>query len=177
MALVQNGLGTIDFGFINSTKYSGTLMYTPVTTLASWPASGYWMFNWTGFQIGTHTFNSTVLQVLTDSGTNVCLMPQSIVLKYYSYVHGAYQQSDGSWAFPCSATLPTFTFGVGSLRLVINSSHMIFAGLADGVNCYGSIQATSESSFIYFGTPFLEALFVVHDYGGKRLGFGARTSS
>jgi len=53
---------------------------------------------------------------------------------------------------------------------------VIFAELGtDKVNCYGAMQATSDSQFAYFGTPFMNALFVVHDYGAKRLGFAQRT--
>jgi len=53
---------------------------------------------------------------------------------------------------------------------------VIFAELGtDKINCYGAMQATSDSQFAYFGTPFMNALFVVHDYGAKRLGFAQRT--
>jgi len=53
---------------------------------------------------------------------------------------------------------------------------VIFAELGtDKINCYGAMQATSDSQFAYFGTPFMNALFVVHDYGTKRLGFAQRS--
>ena len=167
----------MDFGVIDSSKYTGSIAYTPVVDIPNAPATGYWSFRWSGFAIGTHTFNTSVVPVLTDTGGNLVLLPQSVTVKYYSYVRGAYQQGDGSWCFPCSTTLPTFTFGVGSSKAVVDSKHMIFAGLADGVNCYGAIQATTETGFAYFGTPFLDSLFVVHDYGNHRLGFAARTST
>lgn len=51
----------------------------------------------------------------------------------------------------------------------------VFAALAGGNDCYGVIQATSEAGFVYFGTPFFQALLVVHDYGEKHLGFATRT--
>ena len=59
--------------------------------------------------------------------------------------------------------------------MVIPSKSFIFAELgSDKINCYGGIQATGEGQFALFGTPFLNALFVVHDYGSKRLGFAGR---
>ena len=134
-------------------------------------------FNWSGFAIGSHAFNASVVPVLTDTGGNLVLLPQSIIDKFYSYVKGAYHRSDGSWCFPCSSTLPTFTIGIGDSRVVVAAKHMVFAGLADGINCYGAVQATGESSYAYFGTPFLDALFVVHDFGGHQLGFAQRSSS
>lgn len=174
---MQNGKGTMDFGYIDESKYTGNIAYTPVVEIPNAPATGFWSFTWSGFAIGSSKFNSSVVPVLTDTGGNLILLPQSIAQKYYSYVSGAYQQSDGSWCFPCSSALPSFTFGVGSFRAVVDSKHMVFAGLSDGVNCYGAIQLTDETGFAYFGTPFLDALFVVHDYGGHRLGFAARTST
>lgn len=177
VALVQNGVGTIDFGLIDSSKYTGRIAYTPVVAVPTAPDTGYWAFTWTGFAIGSRPFNATVYNVLTDTGANLVLLPNSITMNFYSHVEGAYKQSDGSWCFPCSATLPSFTFGVGGSLAVVAAKHLIFSGLADGINCYGAIQATGESSYAYFGTPFLNALFVVHDYGGHRLGFAARTSS
>ncbi|RDL36595.1 Acid protease [Venustampulla echinocandica] len=171
---VRNGVGTIDFGFINPTKYTGSIAYTPVVPLNGWPQSGYWLFNWSGFAIGTRNFNSTELQVLTDSGCNIVLLPQSISHNYYSRVQGAFQQSNGFWAFPCAATLPSFTFGVGSTRIVMGAKHMIYIALDDGINCLGAIQDTAENSYAIIGSPWFEGLFVVHDYGGNRIGFAAR---
>lgn len=124
MALVQNGVGTIDFGFIDSTKYSGSIVYTPVVALNNAPNSGEWSFVSTGYAIGTKAFNTTSIPVLTDTGGNIVLLPESMTLNYYRRVSGSYQQSDGSWAFPCASALPTFTFGVGSSRIVVPSKFM-----------------------------------------------------
>jgi len=165
----------MDFGFIDSSKYAGSIAYTPVATLASWPASGYWLFNWSGFAIGNHAFNSTSIQVLTDTGCNLINLPESITTSYYARVQGSYI-SDGGWTFPCTATLPTFTFGVGSSRFTVGAKHMIFTGLDDGINCIGAVQATGEDNFAIFGVPWINALFLVHDYGKKRIGFAARVS-
>ncbi|KAH8684826.1 aspartic peptidase domain-containing protein [Tricladium varicosporioides] len=173
-SLVRNGTGTFDFGYIDQTKYIGNIAYTPVATLASWPGSGYWMFNWTGFSFGNRQWNNTNLQVLTDSGTNLVLMPVSIAKAYYAQVKGSRQQNNGFWAFPCSSTLPTFTFGVGNARFSIKAKNMIYIDFDEGVNCLGAIQNTEEDNLIVFGTPWFEALFIVHDYGGRRIGFANR---
>jgi hypothetical protein len=46
---------------------------------------------------------------------------------------------------------------------------MIFTGLADDMNCYGTIQSTEETGYVYFGMPFLQVLFLVNDYGRHNL--------
>lgn len=174
VSLVQNGVGTIDFGFVNASRYTGAITYTPVTIIPG-SGGGFWAFNWTGYSIGTNgRFNRTNIQVMTDTGGNIASLPKSITQKYYAQVTGSYMQSDGAWCFPCKSTLPDFTFGVGSARIVVYGKHLIFTKLADGVNCYGAIQATTEDGYVYMTIPFMESFFLVHDYGGMRLGFANR---
>lgn len=174
-SLVQNGVGSMDFGFINATKYTGSISYTPITIIPG-SGGGFWAFNWTGFSVGNSAFNKTNIQVMTDTGGNIASLPTSITKKYYAQVTGAYQQSDGAWCFPCKSTLPNFTFGVGTGRIIVYGKHLTFTTLADGINCYGAIQATGELDYVYMTIPFLESIFVVHDYGQKRMGFANRIS-
>lgn len=56
MSLVLNGSGTMDFGFINSSKYIGNISYSPVTIIPG-SGGGFWACNWTGFAIGNQKFN------------------------------------------------------------------------------------------------------------------------
>ncbi|CAG8973816.1 hypothetical protein HYALB_00005561 [Hymenoscyphus albidus] len=176
IALVRNGIGTIDFGVIDKSKYTGNIIWTPVVPTPGWAASGYWLFEWSGWAIGRGAYNRTTNLVLTDSGTNLTLLPLSMAKKYYAQVAGAYQLSTGFWTFPCASTLPSFTFGIGAARVTIQPKNMVFLELDDNVMCLGAIQNTEEDGFVLLGTPWLEGLFLVHDYGRKRLGFAARTN-
>lgn len=124
MALVQNGVGTIDFGFINATKYSGNIAFVPIEVIPYALGSGEWSFFATGYAVGTHTFNATSIPIMMDMGMNIALLLESMATNYYRQVHGAYQQADGSWAFPCASTLPNLTMGIGSSRGVIPDKFM-----------------------------------------------------
>ncbi|KUJ22953.1 acid protease, partial [Mollisia scopiformis] len=174
VALSPKSMGTIDFGFIDSSKYIGTIAYTPVTIIPG-TTGGFWAFNWTGFAIGDQKFNYTNIQVMVDTGGNISQLPQSILKKFFAQVKGAYQQSDGGWNFPCASAVPNLTFGVGNSRIVISGKNFIFNPLADGINCYSAVQGTSDGSYVYMNVPFLESIFVVHDYGAMRMGFANRT--
>lgn len=165
--------GTIDFGFIDPSKYIGSIAYTPVTVIPNTPG-GFWAFNWTGFAIGNGRFNYTNIQVMLDTGGNISQLPQSILKKFYAQVEGAYQQPDGGYAFPCESKIPDFAFGVGNSHIVVSGRNLIFNPLADGINCYGAVQGTSENSYVYMTVPFLTSIFVVHDYGAMRMGFANR---
>jgi hypothetical protein len=102
----------MDFGFINSSKYIGNISYSPVTIIPD-SGGGFWAFNWTGFAIGSQTFNYTNIQVMTDTGGTIVNMPRPIAIKYFAQVNGVVAASDGTWSFPCTSQLPSFTFGVG----------------------------------------------------------------
>lgn len=111
---------------------------------------------------------------MVDTGGNISQLPQSILKKFYAQVKGAYQQADGGWNFPCASVIPNFTFGVGNSKIVIQGKNFIFNPLADGINCYGAVQGTSDGSYVYMNVPMLESIFVVHDYGAMRMGFANR---
>jgi hypothetical protein len=113
VSLVKDGVGMFDLGFIDSTKYTGSIAHTPVVLFPNPPNTGEWSLISSGYAIGGYSFNTTSIPVLTNTGTNV------VTTNYYHHVYGASQQSYGNWAFPCSSTLPTFTFGVGSSSIVI----------------------------------------------------------
>lgn len=166
----------MDFGVINSTKYTGSISYASVVDVPGQPVPSLWSFYSSGFAVGSSTFNSTSIPVITDTGSTLSLLPASITTKYYAQVTGSYKQSDGTWAFPCTATLPNFTFGVGTGRIVVIGHLLIFSTLSDGVNCMGAIQATTETGYAMFATPFFNSLFVVHDLGNTKIGFAARAS-
>lgn len=174
VSLVRNGAGTIDFGQVDKSKYTGNIIWTPIVPYPGWDGSGYWLMNWSGWAIGKGTFNKTTSLVLTDTGCNLTLLPVSMANKYYAQVRGAYQLSSGFWTFPCTATLPTFTFGIGTARITIQPKNMVFLELDDKIMCLGAIQNTDDDSYVLIGTPWLEGLFLIHDYGQKRLGFGTR---
>jgi hypothetical protein len=78
--------------------------------------------------------------------------------------------------FSLHGNATNFYFWGWQLPFQSGAKHMIFTGLDDGINCIGAIQATGEDNFAIFGVPWISALFLVHDYGKKRMGFAARVS-
>lgn len=95
---------------------------------------------------------------------------------YYAKVSGAKNSaSEGGYVFPCSATLPAFKFGVGSLTVTVPGEYMNYAPVDEsGVTCYGGIQDSSGIGINIFGDVALKAAFVVFDGGAERLGWAAK---
>lgn len=164
--------GTYNFGFIDDSAYTGSIAYTSVST-----AQGFWEFTSTGYAVGSGSFTSTSIDGIADTGTTLLYLPTSVVRAYWSKVSGARDSSSaGGYVFPCSATLPNFTFGVESARIVIPGDYMDFGPLSSGSStCFGGLQSSSGLGLNIFGDVALKAAFVVFDGASTpRLGFASK---
>ena len=121
--LKKGAPGTYDFGFIDSSKYTGDITYVPVST-----SQGFWEFTADGYAVGTGQVSSTSIDGIADTGTTLLLLDDSIVSDYYGQVDGAsYDSSQGGYTFACSATLPDFTAVIGGYNAVIPGSFLNYA--------------------------------------------------
>jgi aspergillopepsin I len=89
--------------FINSSKYTGDIVYTPVDS-----SQGFWSFTANGYSIGGQSSTkSTPVTGIADTGTTFILLDNNIVQDYWSLVQGSV--FDGvQYTFPCNANLPNF---------------------------------------------------------------------
>ncbi len=163
--------GTYDFGYIDPAKYTGTIGYVPVKS-----TNGFWEFTGSGYAVGSGSFVKLSIDAIADTGTTLLLVPDSVVTAYYAKVSGAaYDSTQGGYTFPCSATLPSFTFGAGSYRGVIPGSYINYAPISAGSSqCYGGIQSDAGIGFSIYGDILLKAQFVVFDGGNNRLGWASK---
>lgn len=177
--------GSYDFGTVDGSKFTGDITYTAVDN-----SRGYWGFTSSGYGIGNSPFTSTPMVGILDTGTSILLLPDAVVNAYWGGVSGAaYDNNYGAFTFPCSATLPPFTVGVGSAGYVIPGSYMNYGAVSttsefyicpafiwcwftnDNIACYGSLQSSNGIGFNIFGDVFLKAVFVIFELTGPRLGF------
>ncbi|QGA14761.1 hypothetical protein EYB26_002417 [Talaromyces marneffei] len=70
--------GGYDFGWIDSSKYQGSLAWTPVHA-----SLGLWNISVSGYSIGDDVFSSTPFFAVIDTGTTLVLLEESIVQAYY----------------------------------------------------------------------------------------------
>ncbi|KAK4159705.1 pepsin [Cladorrhinum sp. PSN259] len=156
--LKYKATGTYDFGFIDKKKYTGEITYTPVNN-----KPGYWTFTSTGYGVGAGNFTQEAITGIADTGTTLLYLPTAIVTAYYRQVSGATNsRSYGGYVFPCTSTLPPFTFGVGSTKFVIPASYINYARVsATSSQCFGGIQSSSSLGINIFGDVALKAAFVV----------------
>ncbi|KAJ5489100.1 Penicillopepsin-2 [Penicillium diatomitis] len=167
VTLKHNAPGTYDFGFIDSSKYTGQLAFTPVDN-----SQGFWSFNADGYSVGY--VQGAGITGIADTGTTLLLLDDSVVYDYYSQVSGAQSDSSaGGITIPCDAQLPDFVVTINGYDAVVPGSLINYAPLS-GNTCFGGIQSNSGIGFSIFGDIFLKSQYVVFDASGPQLGFAAQ---
>ena len=170
--LKKGAVGTLSFGTIDTSAYTGTITRVAVNT-----ANGFWEVVASGYAVGSAGFVSVAIESVADTGTTLLLLPQSVVSAYYAKVPGAANSaSQGGYIFPCSAVLPSFTLGIGTYRGVVPGTYLNYAPVtAGGTTCFGGMQSNTGIAFSILGDVFLKSQFVVFQ-GPKNptLGFAAK---
>ncbi|KID59820.1 Endothiapepsin [Metarhizium brunneum] len=161
-----NGGGSLDFGFIDNTKYTGSITYTPVTH------DQHWMFNSTGYKIGDDPVQVEELQAVADTGTSGIFVPENVARAYYRKVPTSTGGGNFQYVFKCGNPLPDFSFNVENTVITIPGKYLDLGptGLPQNGFCLSAIQRGKTT---IFGTPALQAAFVVYDVGNRRLGFAS----
>ena len=164
--------GSYDFGYIDTSKYTGSITYVNVNT-----ANGFWEFTGNGYAIGSGSFISSSIDAIADTGTSLLYLPAAAVQAYYKGVSGAkLDSSQGGYTFPCSATLPSITLGIGSYKAVVPGAYVVYAPTSSGSStCFGGIQENTGIGYSIYGDIFLKSQFVVFDgTATPQLGFAAK---
>jgi aspergillopepsin I len=168
VALKHNEPGVYDFGFTDSSKYTGSIVYTSVDS-----SQGFWSFNVDGYTAGTRSGGG--FSGIADTGTTLLLLDSSIVSAYYAQVSGAKNsQTAGGYVFDCSANLPDFSVDIGGYTATVPGSLINYGPSGVGSTCLGGIQSNSGIGFSIFGDIFLKSQYVVFDSTGPQLGFASQ---
>lgn len=163
--------GTVTFGTLDSTQYSGSISYTPVYIPYG---SSFWGINITSYSVGASAPITLAMGPILDTGSFDSLFPASVTTAYYANVAGAELYS-GQWIFPCSATLPDFHVKVsGGYNVTIHGPFLNLGSVGSNY-CYGGLQPTTGLPSI--GIALYQSLFVVFDYGEERVGFATKPLS
>ncbi|OHF01651.1 endothiapepsin [Colletotrichum orchidophilum] len=161
--------GKYNFGYIDSTAYTGSIAYASVNS-----ENGWWQFTSPGYQIGSASYVTKSVTGIADTGTTLLLLPQAIVTAYYSKISGAkYDSSQGGYTFPCSATIPSFTFGVGSSRITIPASYLNYAPVTAS-SCFGGLQSNTGIGISIYGDIALKSAFVVFNGATNQVGWASK---
>jgi len=170
--------GELTLGGTDSSKYSGSITYTP--TLSSGSFAPYW-----GITVSSIKYGSTSVLgsngAIVDTGTTLIYIPTTGYNKFLSAAGGKTDSSSGLAKF---MTKPTgnLVFSIGGTSftltpaqyLVPTAEYSLF-GLSS--NAYYSWVGDGGSSGVDFivGQKFLENYYSVFDTTNGRVGFATRT--
>lgn len=172
--LRRNAPGSYDFGYIDSTRYTGPITYLPINNTL-----GYWMFSGGQYKIGSKSYNSTIGTSIADTGTSLLFLPIALTVEYYAQVkNSTFSIDDGGFEFPCNAVLPDLQVQLGGTYFTIPGSYMNYCPVDDdGTICFGSLQASGGVSI--FGLPFLNSVYAIWDQtqSSPRLGLAKQAKA
>ncbi|RDA82674.1 putative aspartyl protease [Ophiocordyceps camponoti-leonardi (nom. inval.)] len=172
--LRRNASGAYEFGKIDSSKFQGDMVFTPVNN-----SQGFWQFTSDKFAVGDGQPQQSTAgaQAIADTGTTLILADSNIVKGYYSQVEGAQvDKSVGGFTVPCDAKLPDLMLAVGDNMARVGGDQMNFAPIEEGsTSCFGGMQAVPPGTMGIYGDIFFKSNFVAFKGGsgseGPSLGF------
>ena len=170
--LKYHAAGSYDFGYIDTSKYTGTITYVTVNQ-----ANGFWEFTATGYYIGTGSQVTASIDAISDTGTTLIYLPTAVVKAYYAKVSNSQNSNTyGGYVFPCSTTPPDFSITIGGAKRTVPGKYINYSPVETGSStCFGGIQDNTGIGFSILGDVFLKAHYVVHDVSSTpKIGFAAQ---
>lgn len=162
---LQTNGGSYDFGYIDSSKYSGDITYVDV--LQENPS--YWDFTAGDYSVGSSS--GSIGYAIMDTGTSLWYLPQQAVSDFYTSFGGTYDSTAGLYVFPCSTTPSDMSVSIGGTTFTVPGSALNFQPADDGSgNCVGGIQYSASLPGSIFGDVFMKNFFVVFDLGNNQVG-------
>lgn len=158
--------GQITFGGTDTTKYTGSINWLPVTS------AYYWSVLYNSVRIGTTTI-TTGTRAIMDSGSSLIFGPTSAVNTINSII-GATSYGNGLWTVNCASisSMPLVTFRMNNINFAMTAATYVLpiAGL-----CFSSFSPLNlynnegQLSWV-MGDAFMSTFYTVLDIPNQRLG-------
>ncbi|XP_011798184.1 PREDICTED: pepsin A-4-like [Colobus angolensis palliatus] len=155
------------FGGIDSSYYTGSLNWVPVSV------EGYWQIS-----VDSITMNGEAIacsegcQAIVDTGTSLLTGPTSPIANIQSDI-GASENSDGEMVVSCSAisSLPDIIFTINGIQYPVPPSAYILQSQGSCTSGFQGMDVTTESGELWIlGDVFIRQYFTVFDRANNRVG-------
>ncbi|ORX64579.1 aspartic proteinase from Irpex Lacteus [Basidiobolus meristosporus CBS 931.73] len=172
--------GEITFGGTDSTKYTGSIAYAPIT--ATSPARDFWGVDGS-FRYGASEPILSTTAGSVDSGTTLLLLPTDAFQKYLKATGAVIDKATGLPKLTSAqfAKLKSLFITIGGTTLELTANACIFpralntqiGGEAGGIYlAFGDLGSNSGAGLDFIlGLTFLERFYSVYDADNKRVGF------
>ncbi|KAF9141912.1 1,3-beta-glucanosyltransferase [Linnemannia schmuckeri] len=145
------------FGGINSSKYTGSLTYVPVTQ------EGYWQISiddagYSGQSLGQSS------QGIVDTGTTLIVLGDDAAQAIHNNIDGATNDPNNGWVVPCSVAQDTenyVSFSMSGADFKVPLADLAYEDLSDGSgNCFSGVQGGQNDLWI-LGDVFIKNNYCV----------------
>ncbi|NXX44865.1 CATE protein, partial [Tricholaema leucomelas] len=162
--------GELLFGGFDSSLFTGTLNWVPVTQ------QGYWQIQLDNIQVGgTVTFCANGCQAIVDTGTSLLTGPTKDIKLLQSYIGATVV--DGEYTVDCSNlnAMPDVTFTINGLPYTLSAqAYTLMESGEDVVFCTSGFQGMDISPpagpLWILGDVFIRQFYAVFDRGNNRVG-------
>ncbi|CZT01112.1 uncharacterized protein RCO7_02782 [Rhynchosporium graminicola] len=162
--------GVFGFGHVDRKKYVGEIAYTPVMA----DNGGEWVVSISGIVVGG-TFIKGSFNVIIDTGNRYGFeIPRWALDRHFGQIPDiSWDSYWTTYTFPCDYPLPDLVLGVGDTGSVRIPGFIIETFKEDKK---ANLCRTNLHEGGGWGKHIVELLFVVFDYGNKRVGLAQKSS-
>ncbi|KAF9921840.1 Type I transmembrane sorting receptor [Linnemannia zychae] len=158
-SLEQNQGGSFLFGGIDSTKFTGSLNYIPVSTVAG-VREGMWYADADNAFVGdTPVSNYSTSPWLFDTGTSFIAVPTSFAQTFHASIPGStYSSTDGIYILPCHGT-ESFGISFNGIKYEVPYADYVVAAGGGSSLCVSLIMPLGNYEMYILGDPFLRQVY------------------
>lgn len=165
-----SGSGSILFGAVDPSKYSGPLYTFPMVNeypqVVDKPATLAMTLQAIGGKSDRNckskTFSTTKLPVLLDSGTTYMSAPPEIAEEMASFINATFSEDEGAYIFQCPADDDDteFVFDFGDIKIAVPLRNLLLLPPSNGYCGFGVMPVAYSMTL---GSAFLSSAYVVYD--------------
>jgi len=171
--------GELTFGGVDKSKFSGELVYVPLS------AETYWQVSLESAKFGGESLVTGPSKAIVDSGTSMLVGPKDAVTKI-AQAAGAESMMGKEWVVNCSRidSLPDFTVTLGGGKSFTLSGRDYTMPMQSGGGSdiclfafMGMDMPPQVGPMWILGDVFMRKYYTVFDYGNKRVGIAPYKST
>lgn len=187
----QETNGEITFGGTDSTKYSGSITYVPITKVV--PSSYYWGIDVSEISYGTAdvtgtTDGSGAIHGIVDTGTTLILLSTSAIKLLNAQIPGITLDTinTGLYVIPNGVVLENITFRIGGKDFTLTPAQYTvpqnqvvnFGGTKGTIYSWISDLGGDDTTLAFIlGQKFLENFYSVYDTSNRKVGLAPAVSA
>ncbi|KAI8061768.1 aspartic peptidase domain-containing protein [Gongronella butleri] len=176
--------GEMTLGGVDASKYTGDLIYTPITT--AHPAKLYWGIDITAVNYGQTVLQTSTVAGIVDTGTTLIQLGTDIYNAFANQIPGATIDKDvGLLEIPASSypNLSNVSFTIGGAAFSLSPAQYImpqnqianFGGKNGSYYSWISDMGSNDAGLdMILGQKFLENFYSVYDTTNNRVGLAVR---